>query len=253
MTLELPFVKNPQPVSGRLAGQRLLITGAAGSLGGALAEMIAAEGGELVLLDSDLKGLEALHDRIEAAGHGQPGLYPLDLMGASPDDYTELAERIRSALGGLDVVVQAEAALGEPAPIGLYAPQQWLETLHVNLNGAFMMTQACLPLLRESAGAMLFISDACGRSGQAAMGAYAVSKWGLEGLMQTLAAESSEAHPVTACSIDPGPLRSGLRRRAYAGEMPEEAPIPEGAAAAILSLLGTEGSPKNGGQYKVTT
>jgi len=71
--------------------------------------------------------------------------------------------------------------------------------------------------------------------------------------MKTLAAESSEAHPVTACSVDPGPLRSGLRRRAYAGELPEEAPDPEGAAAAILTLLGAKGSPINGGQYRVTT
>lgn len=253
MSLELTAPTDPRPVPERLAGRRILITGAAGSLGGALSGMAAAEGADLVLLDSNLKQLEALHDRIEAAGYGQPGLYPLDFMGASPDDYAELAERLRGALGGLDVIVHAAATVGDPAPIGLYAPQAWLETLHVNLNGPFMLSQACLPLLRADAGRILFISDACGRAGRAAMGAYAVSKWGLEGLMETLAAESSGANPVTACSIDPGALRSRLRRQAYAGEMPDEVPAPEGAAAAILPLLAAGDSPINGGRYTVAT
>ncbi len=235
----------------RLRGQRILITGAAGGLGSALAEWAAAEGAEVILLDKALDALEALHDRIEAAGHGQPALYPLDCMGASPDDYAELAERLEASLGGLDSVVHAAADLGAPAPLGLYDPQTWLKCLHVNVNAAFLLTQAVLPLLRQSAGRVIFLSDECGRTGQSAMGAYAVSKWAIEGLMATLSAEYSSAHPVSTCSVDPGAMRTALRRQAYAGETAEESPEPSGHAAALLDCLDPAQGMINGATYRI--
>jgi NAD(P)-dependent dehydrogenase (short-subunit alcohol dehydrogenase family) len=233
----------------RLNGQRILITGAAGALGAALAEQVTAEGAEAVLLDKSLDGLEALHDRIEAAGHGQPALYPLDMMGAGPDDYAELADRLDESLGGVDAIVHTAADYGEPAPLGLYDPQAWLKCLHVNINAAFLVTQALLPLLRRSHGRVIFVSDEAGRRGRAAMGAYGVSKWAVEGLAATLAAEYSEAHPVISCSLDPGPVQSRLRRGLFAGETVDEVPTPAAATAALSALLDPAQPPANGGVY----
>ena len=252
MTIEIAAPASVDPVPGRLRGCRILVTGAAGGLGRPLCLQAAGEGAELVLLDCNLKGLEALHDDIEEAGYPQPALYPLDLLGATPDDHAELANRLQQALGGLDAVVHAAAALGEPAPLSLYDPETWLRTLHANVSGAFLLIRACLPLLRPQAGRIVAVSDRCGRQGQAAMGAYGVSKWALEGLVQTLAAEHSAANPVIACSIDPGAMRTNLRRHAYAGEMAEESPPPEAAAAALLTLLDPAHPPANGGLYSVT-
>lgn len=234
-----------------LSRQRILITGAAGGLGQALAEQAAEAGAELILLDRDLKALETLHDHIEEKGLPQPGLYPLDLMGASPDDYSELAQRLKSSLGGLDCLVHAAAEIGEPAPITLYDPQAWLKCLHINVNAAFLLTQSLLPLLCENHGRVIFISDACGREGQAAMGAYGVSKWAIEGLMATLAAECSSAHPVISCSVDPGPMQTRLRRQLFAGEMANEAPTAASSARPILQLLDPSQPPANGKTYQV--
>ncbi|KAF0280067.1 SDR family NAD(P)-dependent oxidoreductase [Spiribacter aquaticus] len=236
----------------RLSGQRILITGAAGALGSALAEQLAAQGADTVLLDKSLNGLEALHDRIEAAGHGQPALYPLDLMGAGPDDYAELADRLAESLGGVDAVVHAAADFGSPAPLSLYDPQAWLKCLHVNINAAFLLTQALLGLLRDSQGRVIFISDAAGRSGQAAMGAYGVSKWAVEGLAATLAAEYSAAHPVISCSVDPGAIQSTLRRQLFTGETVDEVPTAEIAARAVATLVDPAATPANGAMYRVS-
>lgn len=237
--------------AGRLAGQRILITGAAGGLGSALAERAVAEGADAILLDKSLKGLESLHDRIESAGHGQPALYPLDLMGAGPDDYADLARRLDESLGGVDTIVHAAADYGEPAPLGLYDPQAWLKCLHVNINAAFLLTQALLPMLRAHHGRVIFVTDEAGRAGRPAMGAYGVSKWAVEGIAATLAAEYSEAHPVISCSVDPSALQSPLRRQLFTGETVDEVPTADAAAGALARLLDPVNPPVNGTQYRV--
>ena len=248
---EISVHPDAAPVAGRLAAERVLISGAGGALGSALAERAGAEGAELVLLDKDLAALESLHDRIEAAGHRQPALYPLDMLGASPDDYAELASRLEQELGGLDSLVHAAADPGEPAPLGLYDPQSWLKCLHVNINAGFLLTQSLLGLLRASHGRVVFVSDEAGRSGRAALGAYAVSKWAVEGIMATLAAEYSAAHPVIGCSVDPGALQSGLRRALFTGETAQEVAAPAAAASAIAALLDPARPPRNGARYRV--
>jgi len=252
MTEPVLLASQPTLAAQSLANQRVLITGAAGGLGSELAIQAASAGAEVILLDKDLPALEALHDRIETALGQQPGLYPLDLMGASPDDYLELAERLEHSLGGLDVLVHGAAQVGKPAPLQLYDPQTWLETVHINVNAAFLLTQAMLGLLRHSAGRIIFMSDRCGREGQSAMGAYAVSKWAVEGLMHTLAAEYSTHHPVSTCSVDTGPMRTALRRAAYAGEMADEVPDPEHAASAVVRLLNRQDKLDNGASYRVS-
>lgn len=252
MSQPVLLTSRPTLAADSLVNQRVLITGAAGGFGSELAMQAASAGAEVVLLDKDLPALEALHDRIEAAVGQQPGLYPLDLMGAAPDDYLELAQRLAHSLGGLDVLVHGAAQVGEPAPLQLYDPQIWLESVHVNVNAAFLLTQAVLGLLRQNAGRVIFISDRCGREGQSAMGAYAVSKWAVEGLMHTLAAEYSTHHPVLTCSVDTGAMRTALRRAAYAGEMADEVPSPEHAASAVVHLLNQQETLDNGTSYRVS-
>ena len=76
--------------------------------------------------------------------------------------------------------------------------------MQVNLTAPFLLTRACLPLLRESADAsVLFTSDSVGRKGKAYWGAYGVSKFGIEGMMQILAEELRESSPIRVNSIDP--------------------------------------------------
>lgn len=251
MIQEISRILNEPAPAARLAGQRLLITGAAAGLGFAIAKRAAAEGATVILLDKDLKGLEKAFDAIIEAGGPEPALYPLDLLGAQPSDYQQLAERIEESIGGLDQLINNAAELGQTAPLILQDPQRWLQTLQTNINGPFLLTQNCLALLKKSHGTVVFISDSCGREGKAAMGAYAVSKFATEGLMATLAAEASSSNPITAYSIDPGPMRTALRRQAYAGEMASEIPEPDSVAATIITLLAPGYTVENGSQIKI--
>ncbi|PWG63483.1 SDR family NAD(P)-dependent oxidoreductase [Spiribacter halobius] len=252
MTAPLPLPPSAELPADALAGRRVLITGAAAGLGAALARLAAAHGATVVLLDRNLRALEQLYDTLEAAGHPQPALYPMDLLGASPDDHAELAERLEEALGGLDALVHGAAQLGEPAPLAHYDVEHWMKTLQVNLNAPFLLTRACLPLLAGSRDArVLFISDRAGREGQAYMGAYAVAKAGLEGLMRTLAAEQPAGSPVTVASVDPGPIHTALRRSAYPGETTDDLPSADRVAEILLPLLAPATPVTPGGQYRV--
>ncbi len=231
------------PAPDLLAGRVVLVTGAGAGLGRALALACARHGATVVLLDRALPALEAAYDAIEEAGGPQPALYPMDLAGATPDDHQTLAERIRGELGRLDALVHNAAFLGALSPVANHDPGLWMQALQVNLTAPFLMTRACLPLLREAPDpALLFVSDAAGRRGKAYWGAYGASKAGLENLAETLADELEANTRIRVATLDPGPLRTGLRRTAYPGEPRDAVPPPEAAVPACLWFLGPDGA-----------
>jgi NAD(P)-dependent dehydrogenase (short-subunit alcohol dehydrogenase family) len=219
----------------------VLITGAADGIGRALALQAAGHGATVVLLDRDVRRLEQVYDAIEANGGPQPAIYPLNLEGATPDDYAELAQSLQNNFGALHGLVHNAAVLGKPAPIEIYDPETWLRTLHVDLNAPFLLTRACLPLLKRTPQAsVVFLSDECGRRGKAYWGAYGVAKAGLDGLMRILAAELAGNTDVRVNSVDPGPVRTALRRSAYPGEDPGRLPMPDSVTNQLLYLLGRD-------------
>ncbi|MCB1762174.1 MAG: SDR family NAD(P)-dependent oxidoreductase, partial [Gammaproteobacteria bacterium] len=124
--------------------------------------------------------------------------------------------------------------------------QTWFQVMQSNLHGPFMLTQACLPLLRRAQEAsVVFTSDHLGRRAKAYWGAYAVSKFGLEGLMQVMAEELSESN-IRVNSFAPGPTRTRLRATAYPGEDPQTLQSPEQLTPFYLWLLGPDSSGVNG-------
>lgn len=244
----------PEPSSAdhnRLAGRVVLITGAGNGIGRAMARAAAARGASVVLLDRQVPALESVYDEIEAAGQPQPAIYPMDLAGATPDDIADLAERVGDSLGGLDALVHNAAELGKPAPLMHYGIQAWLRTIHVDLNAPFLLTRYLLPLLQASdSGRIVFVSDRAGREGQAYMGAYGVAKWGLEGLMRTLAAELPRSSPLRVTSVDPGTAHTILRRQGWPGEATGELALPESFADQLLYLVDPQEKPVQGGCYR---
>jgi NAD(P)-dependent dehydrogenase (short-subunit alcohol dehydrogenase family) len=224
-----------------LAERVILVTGAGDGIGKAVSLAFAAHGATVVLLGRTTQKLESVYDDIVAEGGPQPAIYPMDLEGAVPDDHRQLAERIESDLGRLDGLLHNAGLLGSLTPIEHYDPLEWLRVIQVNLNAPFLLTQACLGLLKRAVDAsVVFTSSAVGRRARAYWGAYSVSKFGLEGLMQILADELDENARVRVNSINPGRVRTAMRASAYPAENPAELPAPHDIVMPYLYLMGPD-------------
>ncbi len=217
----------------RMSNPIILLTGAAGGLGAALALKLAHAGGQLMLLDKNSRGLDRISDEIVARGQVEPALCPLDLASAGPEAYLELAEIVRLEFGGLDHLVHCAAHFEGLAPMDQIAPGQWMESIQVNLTAAWALSVACLPLLRASSAASItFLQDASSRSHGAYWGAYGVSKAGI-GSLAAILQEELEPTRIRVQSIEPGPMRTALRAKAYLAEDPASQPDPEICAEEI--------------------
>lgn len=215
----------------------VIVTGAAGSLGAALSLQAAERGYNIVMLDCNRRGLEVAYDQIKQAGLPDPALYPIDLAGAGPDDYTEMLRIVSDEFGGLDALVHCAARFEGLTPLEHFDPSDWLMHMQVNLNSAWLLSALALPLLRESgAGRLYFMLEDLERMEGAFWGAYGVAKHSLRALARQFAAENRTSG-VQVLGINPGPLRSGLRARAYHSENPAQQPDPEPAARKIIDLL----------------
>jgi len=234
-------IRSYQAPAGLLAGRAILMTGAGGGLGSVLAKACAALGAQVVLSGRNVRKLETVYDAIVAAGGPRPSIAPLDLERADASHYGALADAVRNEFGRLDGLVHAAAVLGERAPIEHYDVVKWLKVMHVNVNAAFIVTQALLPLLRLSQDAsVVFTTSGVSVKGRAYWGAYAASKFAVEGLMQVLADEIDTTTSIRVNSVNPGRMRTLMRAAAYPGEAPATLPKPEQVLGPFLYLLGPE-------------
>lgn len=237
---ELPAAA-PQPLAGRV----ILLSGAHGGLGAVAAEACAAAGATLVLLGRRLPKLNRVYDAVAQAGP-EPLLYPLDLEGAGPDDYAEMVERLRAELGRLDGVLHCAAEFRGLTPLEHLDPAAFARAIHVNLTAPWWLVQACLPLLREAADASVVLAvDDPARVGQAYWGGYGVAQHGLRALVGMLDAELAGT-PVRVAGLQPGPMRTPLRARAYADDLDADLRDPQAYAGACVTLLSSAGAPWRG-------
>ncbi|QSB21435.1 YciK family oxidoreductase [Pseudomonas sp. 15A4] len=225
----------------------ILVTGAGRGIGAAAAKTYAAHGATVLLLGRTESNLSALYDEIEAAGHPQPVVIPFDLETALPHQYDELAAMIEAEFGRLDGVLHNASIIGPRTPIEQLTGKQFMQVMHVNVNATFMLTTALLPLLKLSGDASIaFTSSSVGRKGRAYWGAYGVSKFATEGLMQTLADEIDGLGSLRANSINPGATRTDMRAQAYPAEDPTNNPTPEEIMPVYLYLMGPDSKGING-------
>jgi NAD(P)-dependent dehydrogenase (short-subunit alcohol dehydrogenase family) len=227
------------PGADELAGRVLAISGASGGLGRAVALAAARHGAELVLIGRNAAKLEALHAEISAAGRREPSIALLDLEKALASDYDALADAVQERYGRLDGLLHSAGSLGTLTPIEHYDVPTWCRVMHVNVTAAFALTQVLLPALRRSAdAAVLFTASSVGRRGRAYWGAYAVSKFALEGLSQVLAGELENLTHIRVNTLNPGKARTAMRRQAYPAENADTLPQPADLTAPYLALLG---------------
>lgn len=219
----------------------LLITGASAGIGRVAALTCAAHGATVILLGRDNDKLNAVYDEIVAAGHPTPAILTLDLSQASAVSCREVADVIESTFGRLDGILHNAAVLGEITPLEMYDPDTWDFVMNVNLRAPFVLTQALLPLLKQSPDAsVVMTTSSVGRRARAFWGAYAISKCGIEGLVQMLSDELAAISAIRVNAINPGGTRTNMRASAYPGENPQSVKTPEELMPLYLYLLGPD-------------
>ncbi len=244
----MPLPHPDSPFRASLGGRVVLVTGATGGLGHALALACAASGATVVLHGRIVRRLEALYDEIVEAGHPEPTILPLDLATAQAEDFANVASALQAQLGRVDAIVHTAVVLGSLGPIEHQAFDQWLATLRVDLLAPFGLTRALTPLLRVALDAsVIFTLDTRGQEPKAYWGAYAVAKAGLSALLKILSDEWENVGNVRVNGVVPGPMRSPLRAQTHPGDDITRLPPPEAFVPLYLYLLDGQRKSESGG------
>jgi NAD(P)-dependent dehydrogenase (short-subunit alcohol dehydrogenase family) len=227
------------PPPNLLQDRVILVTGAGDGLGRATARLCGQLGATVVLAGRTVAKLEATYDAIVKDGATAPAIYPLNLAGAAWKDYEQLAATLEREFGRLHGLAHCAAHFKGFAPLATIEPQDWVESLQVNVTAAFALTRLCLPLLEKTGDAsIVFVSDASGRRARAYAGAYGIAKFAIEGLAQQWAQELEAPARVRVNTFDPGPMETALRRRGYTDK--GAARDPAAVAPGIAWLLGAD-------------
>lgn len=233
------LTKQPSQSGSKLLENRsILVTGAASGIGKAVATELAKQGATVILLDKDVTALEQVYDLIEKQGGPQAAIYPLDLSKASIDSYTELAITIEQEIGPLHGLINNAGYLGAYTPFEHYPVNMYLDVMAVNLHAPFLLTQACLPLLKQAENPSILFSTH--QHNQAYAGAFGMAKAGMEAMMKILSLELDGDKPIRVNSIDAGIVDTPMRRMNYPGEDPAELAKPESVVDAYLHFMSDE-------------
>lgn len=229
-----------------LNNKTILVTGAGDGIGQAAAIEFAKHGATVILLGKTVKKLEKVYDEIVNAGYPTPAIVPLDLKGATEQNYIDMAETIAEQFGHLDGLLHNASQLGALGPFE-HIDLTSLETImKVNVTAQAIMTKALLPIMRKAPHAsIIFTSSSVGRKGRAYWGPYAFSKFATEGMMQVLADECDETH-VRVNTINPGATRTEMRAKAYPAEDPQTLKTAQQIMPTYLFLMGDESIGTNG-------
>lgn len=230
-----------------LAGLTIMVTGASDGIGRSAALSYAAHGATVILLGRSVEKLESIYDEIEALGAPQPAAIPFDLEQDTEEPYAELARVVGEQFPVLDGLLLNAGVLGERRPLEQVRWNDWQRVMQVNVNSQFLLTRSLLPLLDAAPRAsVVFTSSGVGRRGKAYWGAYAVSKFATEGMMQVLASEMENTSAIRVNAINPGATNTAMRRAAYPAESPDRNPDPAGIMPVYLYLMDAASTAVNG-------
>ena len=218
-----------------------MITGASDGIGKCCAVHFAEYGANLILLGRSREKLEEVYDLLQNTGNSSIVIHPLDFTEASESDYTQISKSIGEQFSSLDGLIHNAGMLGARCPIEYYPTETWDQIFKVNSSAIFLLTKYLLPCLRSSPDARVLItSSSVGRKARGNWGAYAVSKFAAEGLMQVLSEELEKTSNIRVNSLNPGGIRSNMRRSAYPAEDPSKIPPPEVLMPLYLYLFSSE-------------
>ncbi|KGT88931.1 3-oxoacyl-ACP reductase [Erwinia typographi] len=229
-----------QPKDDLLNDRIILVTGASDGIGREAALTYARYGAQVLLLGRNAQKLQAVADEIAATGKEAPRWFTFDLEQATPERCQQLASEVAGFVPRLDGVLHNAGLLGDIATMDQQDPQVWQRVMRVNIDATFFLTQALLPLLlKSSCASLVFTTSSVGRKGRAGWGAYSVSKFATEGMMQVLADEYDSKHLRVNC-INPGGTRTKMRASAFPDEDANKLKTPADIMPLYLYLMGDD-------------
>ncbi|EAT13111.1 YciK family oxidoreductase [Bermanella marisrubri] len=226
----------------------ILVTGASKGIGRAMVYGFAEAGATVIMLARNEEALNHIHDDLVAKKLPQPVIVQFDLEHAPEEAYFQLRDMINEEFGRLDGLLLNASLLGQRTPLSNYNWQTWNRVMNINVNSTFLLARTLLPVMEQSPAdaSILMTSSSVGRKSKAYWGAYAVSKFATEGLMQTMAEELENTSNVRVNSINPGGTRTDMRAEAYPAEDPATVKSPEDLVARYIYLMSAESKGING-------
>ncbi|HEY3305119.1 MAG TPA: SDR family NAD(P)-dependent oxidoreductase [Candidatus Binatia bacterium] len=233
-------------LSGKLDGRIALITGASRGIGKAIARAYAKEGAKVFICARRRAPLAQAAREIRAGG-GEVAFLAADFSKAT--DVKRVVKEARRRFGTIHILVNNASLLGPRVPVVEYPLAEWEKVLKVNLTALFLLTKEALSLMiPQREGSIINVSSGVGRVGKARWGAYAVSKFGVEGFTQVLAEELKELN-VRANAVNPGGTRTEMRAAAYPDEDPLTLPTPEEITGVFVYLASSESAGVTGKSF----
>ncbi|CRK85873.1 Uncharacterized oxidoreductase YciK [Candidatus Providencia siddallii] len=235
-----------QPKQNILNNKTILITGASSGIGREAAITYSYFGASIILIGRTKEKLNIVKSEIRKQTGRSSAIYILDLLTATKETYKLLVKNIKKEHQFLNGVLHNASILGEISLIKNQSSVTWHNVMQVNINGPFMLTQALLPfLLKTNNASLVYTSSSVGKKGRAGWGAYAVSKFATEGLMQILADEYKETN-LRVNSINPGAVNTNMRANAFPLEDPLKLKTPTDIMPAYIYLMSDDSLGKTG-------
>jgi NAD(P)-dependent dehydrogenase (short-subunit alcohol dehydrogenase family) len=219
-----------------LKNKTIFLTGACGGLGSSLALELCKQGADVIISDKNPRSLNLMCDKIVAAGGKEPIVYPMDLMGATPNDFIKLAKSIEETIGKLDGLIHTAVEFAGLSAFEHYEATRWLKEMQINLNSPIFLTQALIPLIKQNKGSIIFTIEDLSTVSKAYWGAYGTTKGALAHFAKTLQQELENSE-VAVHSITPPPMKTQLRSKAWPAEDTDHLVLPEEIVKEYLSRM----------------
>lgn len=233
-----------------LDNKTILVTGAGAGIGRAAAITYAKLGATVILLGKTVSKLEAVYDEIVALGAAEPAIIPLDLKGATKQNYIDMSATIAGQFGKLDGVLLNASILGELTPFAQMHEQVFNDVMKVNVTAQYLLAQTLIPtLLLAPNASLVFTSSGVGSKGRAFWGQYSISKFATEGMMQVIADEY-DSTTLRTNAINPGATRTSMRASAFPAEDKNEIASPEDIMPLYVYLMSDDSLEVNGQTLK---
>ena len=219
----------------------ILVSGGGSGIGREAGLTFSAFGAEVILLGKNSSNLNETYSLFEKNNLKKPVLQSMDFETAKEQDYKKISEEVYKEFGKLDGLLNNASILGVKTSIQNYDFKEWRRVSKINFESALLLTRSLLPILQiPDNSSIVFTSSGVGKKGRAYWGAYAISKFATEGLVQILSEELEKTSGIRVNAINPGAVRTKMRAEAYPAEDPKNLKQPKEVMNAYLFLMGMD-------------